>query len=292
MTATEQQAERPPAVYRFTESVLVALVLGAGLAVGARAGATPLLVAIAVVQAVLAVAVLWGCNIPGRKGGLVLAALAAAGADVAVSVWPHSHLGTLLPVLGLAVPLLIAHQLMRGAARVRVVESLGGIAVVVFGEVALPALLQLRHEFPGDTGGKVVFAVVLVLVAALVVGLLADLVLTAPRFDADVPRGLPAVVLSAAAGALVGQLLLRDIDELAGGRGVFTGAALAVLASLVAVGVAFVERDLPAASPSSDDADGAGPSAFARTVRPALAVVVPIVALAPVAFLLCLAIRV
>ena len=96
MTATEQQPA--PTVHRFIESVVIAVVLGAGLALGARAGATALLVAVVVVQAVLAPAVLWGWSVPGRKGGLVLAALAAGGADVAVSVWPQSHLGTLLPV--------------------------------------------------------------------------------------------------------------------------------------------------------------------------------------------------
>ena len=42
---------------------------------------------------------------------------------------PHGRFGALLAVAGLAVPLMFVHQLSRGAARVRVVESLSGIAV-------------------------------------------------------------------------------------------------------------------------------------------------------------------
>ena len=46
----------------------------------------------------------------------MIAGLAAAASDVAVSVWPHGRLGTLLPVFGLAVPAMFVHQLARGAA--------------------------------------------------------------------------------------------------------------------------------------------------------------------------------
>ncbi len=130
--------------------------------VAANIGAVQLLVAIAAVQALLAFG--WCTGLPSRDGSehSILAGLAAAGADVAVSVWPHGRLGTLVGVFGLAVPLMIVHQLLRGAARVRVIESLGATAVLVLAEIALPALLQLRHEFPsGDTAARVVFACVL-----------------------------------------------------------------------------------------------------------------------------------
>lgn len=266
-------------VLSFTGSVLAAVVVGAILCVTARLGALELLVGVAVVQALTAFAGAYGFGFPGRKGTLVLAALAAAGADVVVSVWPHSRLGTLLAVLGLAIPLLIAHQLLRGAARVRVLESLGGATLVVVAVVALPALIQLRHEFVGaTTAGRVVFGLVLSLAAALVAGFLTDLVLAAPRFDADVPRGLLAVITSAVVGALVGYLTLRDTTEFASGRAVFAGAALGVLVALVAVGVAFAEAATPA-------------TGFGRRLRPLLAVLLPLCVLAPVAFLLCLAIR-
>jgi hypothetical protein len=267
--------------YNFVGSAVIAALVGVALAWPARSGALGLLVAIAVAQALFAVAFVLGLRIPGRIGALVIAALTSAAADVAVSVWPHARLGTLLAVFGLAMPVLFVHQLFRGTARVRVVESLGGIAILVLAEVSLPALMQLRHEFiGGNLGGDVTFAVIVVAAGALVVGFLVDLVFAAPRFDEDVPRGLFAVVGSAAVGAALGQLTLRSSSEFVNGRGVFVGAALGAVVALFAVATAFVEHEsrLPEAG-------------FARRVRPVVGVLLPLSLLAPVAFLLCLAVR-
>lgn len=263
-------------------SLAVALLIGAALALTARTGAVELLVAVAAVQALLAFAVVYGLAVPGRFGALVIAALTAASADVLVSVWPHGHLGAFLAVFGLAVPVMFIHQLVRGAGRVRVEESLGAIALLVLAEVALPALLQLRHEFGTPAlGAHVVFGVVLVAVGALAAGDLIDLVVAAPRFDADVPRGLLAVAGSAVIGGAVGQLSLHHYAAFAGGRGAFAGACLGALVALLAVAVAYLEYGSPFAE-----------AGFARRVRPTLGVVVPLSILAPVAFLLCVAIRV
>ena len=72
---------------------------------------------------------------------------------------------------------------------------------------------------------------------------------------------------------------------------VFAGAALGVLAALVAIGIAFAEHGL-ARTVVSDGDDEPASARFGAALRPALAVVVPVAVLAPVAFLLCLAIRV
>jgi hypothetical protein len=263
-------------------SLAVTVLAGALLIAAARTSAVALLVAIAVVQAVLAVAWVFGTSVPGRKGAVVIAALAAAGADVTVSAWPTGRLGTLLPVFALAIPAMFVHQLLRGAARVRMVESLGGVALLVVAVAASPALLQLRHEFSGPTlGGRVVAGVVAAAAGALVVGYLVDLMLAAPRFDPAVPRGLLAVVASAGLGGSIGHLMLRSDAEFLGGRGAFTGAALGALVAFFAVGVAFIERSSPLST-----------ARFARRVRPVLGALMPLSLLAPVAFVLCLAIRV
>lgn len=259
---------------------VVALVAGAGLCLAARNGALALLVVLAIVQAVFALAWIYGTSMPGPRGALVVAALAGAGADVAVSMFPHGRLGALLIVVGLAVPVMFAHQLIRGAARVQLVASLSASAVVVLGEAALPSLLQLRHEFtdPG-VAGKVVSAAVAAIAAALVVGCFVDLVAPTPRFDAAVPRGLLAVVASAGVGAALGYLLLRSVLGFGGGAGAFLGAALGALAGLLAIATAFVQYTTP-------NAEG-----VRGRVRPVLAAVLPICLLAPVAYLLCLAVR-
>jgi hypothetical protein len=265
-----------------TGSLAVAVLVGVALAVTARIGATALLAALAVVQALLAFAWTYGTRLPGRRGAVVIAALAAAGSDVCVSVWPASRLGTELIVFALAVPVMFVHQLTRGAARHRIVESLGAIALLVLAESALPALLQLRHEFGRDLGGQVVSGVVVVAAGALVIGCLVDLVYSAPRFDPEVPRGLLAVAASAGLGGSLGYLLLQSdrLIELHGGRGAFLGAALGVLIGLFAVGVGFIEHGTPMPG-----------SRFGQRMRPVLGALLPLAVLSPIAFLLCLAIR-
>ncbi|WP_338184883.1 hypothetical protein [Jatrophihabitans sp.] len=280
---TEAEAERIDAEERFNfnGSIGVALLVAAVLGWTTRTGALPLLIGIAAVQALLGFAWVFGLAVPGRRGALILAALASAAADVTVSVWPHSQLGTLLAVFGLAMPTLFVHQLSRGAVRVRVIESLGGVALLVLTEVSLPALLQLRHEFvSARVGDDVSFGVVIIGFGALVVGFLVDMIVAAPRFDVEVPRGLLALLASTGFGGSAGYLTLRHSAEFIGGRGAFAGAALGAVVGLFGVAVAFIEHEVPLAE-----------GGFARRVRPVLAVLIPFCLLAPVAFLLCLAIR-
>jgi hypothetical protein len=262
-------------------ALTTATLLGALLAGGARIGAGQLLVAVAATQAVVGVSWVLASSAPGRKGALVIIAFAAAGADVTASIWPHSRLGTMLVVFGLAIPVMFVHQLIRGAARVRVVESLGAITLGVIAVVSLAALLQLRHEFSTPAiGGKVVSGVVIAAAAALVVGVLVDLVTPAPRFDPSVDRGLLAVVASAGLGGSAGHLLLGTDLGFLNERGVFVGAAVGALVALFAVATGFVQASAP---PVETRASGA--------VRPVVAVALPLSLVAPVAFLLCLAVR-
>jgi hypothetical protein len=276
-------AEPTSAEAGHSASLALAVLVGVALALSARASALALLVVVAALQALLAFAWVLGSDLPGRKGALVLAGMAAAAADVCVSVWPHGRLGSQLAVLGLAVPLLFVHQLMRGAARVRVSRSLAAVSLLVLAEVSLPSLLQLRHEFADpDVAGTVVSGVAVIAAGALTVGFLVDMIVAAPRFDPAVPRGLLAVLASAGLGGSVGYLMLQSggYSEFVDGRGAFIGASLGALVGLLAVGVAFVEHDLdePASAP-------------ARRLRPAVAVLVPLAVLAPLAYLLCLAVR-
>jgi hypothetical protein len=115
---------------------------------------------------------------------------------------------------------------------------------------------------------------------ALVVGCLVDIVFPAPRFDTAVPRGLLGLIASAGLGGSLGYLLLHQQHQFGSGRATFVGAALGALAGLVAVGAAFVLHTTPVPA-----------AATGRRLRPVLTGVLPIAVLAPVAFLLCLAIR-
>jgi hypothetical protein len=264
-----------------TGSAALAVLFGAALGWTARSGAVQLLVAVAALQALLAFCWVYVLRVPGRHGAIVIAALSAGTVDVTTSLWPHSRLAAMLVVIGLAVPVMFVHQLLRGAARVRVGESFGAIALLVVAECGLAALLQLHHELPGGTlGTDATFGVVLAASGALLAGCFTDMVLPVPRFDSDVARGLPGVLVSAAVGAAVGHLTLHDSMAFAGGRAAFVGGAVGVLVALLAVAVTFVVYRTPLAE-----------AGFARRSRPVLPVVMPIALVAPVAFLLCLAIR-
>jgi hypothetical protein len=261
---------------------VLALLIGAGIAWADRVGATALLIAVVAAQALLAGTWTVVLRYPGRRGGLVVAALAAAASDVATSVWPHSRLAAMLAVVGLAVPVMFVHQLLRGAARVRVAESLGAIALLVVAEAAFPALMQLRHELPSvSLGGDAVVAVVLAAAGALAAGAFTDLLAPTPRFDAEVPRGLVGVAAATLIGAAIGHLVLRDSHLFASGRGAFVGGAVGVLTALCAIGTAFAEHGVPVAE-----------SGFARRARPLLSVLVPMALVAPAGLLLCLAARI
>jgi hypothetical protein len=278
---TGQLDDRADERYNFTGSAALAALIGAVLAWAARTGALQLLVGVAAVQALLAFAWVYVLRVPGRVGAVVIAGAAAAASDVAASLWPHSKLAALLVVMGLAVPAMFVHQLMRGAARIRVGASLGAIALVVVTEASLAALLQLRHEFPTKAlGGDAAFALVVIAAGALLAGFFTDMVLAAPRFDAEVPRGLPAVALSAVFGAGLGHLALRDSTSFSGGRAAFVGGAVGVVVALLAIAVAYIESVTPLAE-----------AGFARRARPLLCVLVPLALVAPVGFLLCLAVR-
>lgn len=261
--------------------LVVAIVFGGGLTAAARSGGVALLVAVAVVQAVLIVSWAVSVALPGARGSIAVAAAAAGASDFAVSYWPHGRLGTLLPVLGLAVPVMFAHQLARGAARVKLVASLSGVALIVTAVVALPALVQLRHEFaPASLGDHVAAAVAGAAAAGLVAGHLVDMVVPAPRFDPAVPRGALALLAAAVVGGSVSYLILRSEAEFVDGRAAFVGLASGVLAGLFAIAGSFVVHGLPPRA-----------TAWAPRLRPVVAVLLSLCILAPEAFLLCLAIR-
>jgi hypothetical protein len=262
-------------------AALVAILAGAALGVGAQHSATTLLAAVAAAQAALVGAWTFGAAVPGRIGSLLIGVGVAAGADIVVMVWPHGRLGALLPVLATVSLAMFVHQLTRGVVRTRVVESLSDITLVVVAVAALPALVQLRHEFRADDQlDRVASAVVGAAAAALVVGFLVDAVGSRPRFDVAVARGLPAVILAGVAGGLIGWARLRHLAEFSGWRAVVVGAAVGLTAVLVSVGASFAEAGVMAP-----------PRWWRRELRLVFGVLFAFAAVAPVGYVLCLAIR-
>jgi hypothetical protein len=258
-----------------------AVLAGIVLALAAQAGATALLVGVALAQAALIISWTFGIALPGRIGTIVVGGLAAAGADIAVSLFPHGRLGTLLIVFGLAIPVMFVHQLMRGAARFRIVDSLASIALVVLAVVAFTAVIQLRHELADHALGRDVSASVLLIGAGgLALGHLVDLLYDRPRFDPAVSRGPLAVIASTGLGASLGSALIGHHFEFAGGRGALAGAVCGAVVALLAIAASFIVS-----------APTVPVSRSGRALQPVVGVLLPLAVLAPVAFLLCVALR-
>ena len=262
---TPEQQPRAAAGALQIQLAMLTAVAGGVLSAGSYLGIGALLAAVGAVQLLLILSWLFGAAVPGRIGGLVLATLAAAGADAAIMHWPHSGYSPVLGVLGMAVPLLFAHQLSRGVVRTRVLESLADITVLLIAVVALAGLLVLRRQSNGDI---VTPAVLGAITAGLVAAHFTDAVLPAPRFDPEVDRGLPAVVVGVLAGAAVGMLSLHRVIDLAGGRGAFVGASIAAVACLLSIGAAF--SGVRAGHAAADAAEPVGRAARLRPVAAAL----------------------
>jgi hypothetical protein len=281
LSAGQEPPARPSAavagVAQIQLAVLTALA-GGVLAAGSYLGRVPLLVAICLVQLLLTLSWLFGTSVPGRRGGLVLAVLAAGGVDAAVLHWPDSGYSPVLGVLGMAVPLLFAHQLSRGVVRTRVLESLADITVLLVALVALTGLLVLRGQGNGDILTPAVLGAI---TAGLVAAHFTDAVYPAPRFDPAVDRGLPAVVVGVLVGAVVGLLSLRRVIDFDGGRGAFVGAALAAVACLLSIGAAFSGVHSGLAAPGT-----AGPASRTVRLRPVAAALMTVALSTPAAYVL------
>jgi hypothetical protein len=256
-------------------AALVAVVVTAGLVVATGWDRPGILVMVAVLQALLVPAWVHGTALPGRIGATVLGLGAAAAADVALLVRDRVSLMVLVGVLGLALPAMLAHQLTRGVVRVRVTESLAGIAVLLTAVVALSSLIALARAVDGP---RLVAALVVGAGAGLAVARVVDAVAPAPRLAEDVAHGVLAVVAAGLTGAAGGALLAAGARQLDAAGGALLGAVVAVLAALVAVGVGY----LAATSQS--------PRRGTLVAMAYLAVVLPLGLAAPVGYLVSLAV--
>ena len=212
-----------------------------------------------------------GTKRPGRIGGIVIGLGAAAAADAALLVRDRTSPAVLLGVLGLAVPALLVHQLTRGVVRVRVAESLAGVALLVTAVVALSTLVALARAVDGP---RLAAAVALSAAAGLAAARLTDALAPGPRIADGLPYGLLAIVTAALAGAAAGTATAGGPLSVAAGAG--SGALIAAVAALAAVGVGFALAVLP---------DRPRPPAAAY-----LPVALPLALAAPVGYLVLLSV--
>jgi hypothetical protein len=269
--------------------------VGVALVVGCRLGTVPTVVAVAVIQTVLVLTWVSGFAVPGRVGALLLGLAASAGADAVLVRWNSTGYEPVLAVLGLALPAMFGHQLLRGVMRARVVESLSDIAVLLLGVTSLSGLIVLRYQ---DDGRTLVTAIVAATAAGLFVDQLTDIGLPVLRFDAAVRRGLPGVLLGAVAGGALAAVVLRHLIDFTHLRAAFAGAVTAVVACLLSVGTSFAGASTtfspapapvpmrPRAVPDDDGLPGSAPWPGIARLRPVACVLLVVALTTPAGYVL------
>lgn len=250
---------------------LAAAAVAGLLASATVAGGAALLVAVAVLQVGLVLAVLGVLGAPAAGGAAVVAVGAAAAADLVVAL-DDGRVDRVAAVVGLSLVAALLHQLLR-RGRSRVTESLADTmltVVVVTGAACLVAL-------PLAGGGRGVLLLALAAAAAgLLAGRVVDRLLPRPVLAAGATRGWPGLLLGVAAGVVTAVLVrspaATDLSTAA--------AALLGLAAVVSVVTADLAVDLGAAELRSGRRDARRLSAL----RP-VAALLPYAVLGPVVLL-------
>jgi len=129
-------------------------------------------------------------------------------------------------------------QLVRGAGRQGVAESLGATLAMVVGVVAFASLLVLdRHTL----GTQSIVACLSAAAVALVVARLADVVLPVPRTSPQVPRGTIGVILGAMAGTAAAAVAGSVLVGLTPAKAAIAGLVTAMAAVMADLAVSFAE---------------------------------------------------
>ena len=165
---------------------------------------------------------------------------AAAGADLAAVLPRDASLAPLGYVTVAGFVFGVIGQLLRGAGRQGVTESLGATLAVVVGVVAFASLLVLDRHPLGTQSIVVCLAAAAV---GLVVARLTDVVLPVPRTSPEVPRGALGVVLGAMAGTATAGAVATTLAGLHShpGRAAVAGLVTVVAAIMADLAVSYAE---------------------------------------------------
>jgi hypothetical protein len=242
-------------------AAILVLVCTGVLAVAAYAGPVPLALAVAFVQIVFVVGWFAVVDVPGARGGTIVAAGAAIVADVLLLLQAlrsdEPDLAPIAVALALALLAAFAHQIARRGGRPDVVASITATltvtALAVLGALLLPA---------ASDGGSA--AAVVAVVVGAGVATASTLLPLSPWVAA-----VAAVAVAAGAGAALGA----TSDAVGVASGAALGAVAAVLAAFGATVARFVMHDT-----------AEGP--VEPVVRLAVPTLLPVLLAAPAAYVL------
>jgi hypothetical protein len=236
----EQRGEEQVPVNRLLSLSVAgfAALLGAALTLGAYAVPGSYALVIFGVQVLFIVA--WTATLrpAGPRMVAAVALIAAVAADLAAVLPTHASLAPIGLVTAGAFAVAVVAQLLRGADRSRVTESLGGTLIVVLGVVSFAMLVVLIRHTPGTPA---VVACLFAAGVALVVARLVDIVLPSPRTSPQVQRGSIGVVLGAMAGTVAAGYAGSVLVGLHPSRAAIAGLVTALVAVLADLAVSYAE---------------------------------------------------
>ncbi|WP_199034161.1 hypothetical protein [Glycomyces salinus] len=253
--------------------VAVALVIGAGLILGAQLERPIYAAGIGVLQLAMLAAVTWTRRIDGAWVPLAVGALVAVSADWAAVYWtPVSLLPVTVLVAG-AFGAAVAAQLVR-RDHAGVTENLGFTMLLAIGAAGYACYIALSRlgAAPPAMYSAVVAATTAILAARAV-----DAVMPDPRINRQVTRGAFGVVIGTMCGtasAAYAGLVIEGPDPRDAAIGGLMVALTAVLIDLACGYLAAARRI---------DGEGAAPPAVAGVAGPLLAFALT----GPVVYLLC-----
>jgi len=238
-------------------SAAVAVTLAGVLA--SLIGQTALLVPVLVAQALLVVGWYAVLGVPGRDLGAVLAIAAGFAGDIAMVVRSGDpSLGPLAGVLGPAVAVAIAVQLVRTDGRDRVTASLTATVSAVVLSLLAATLLAER----GATHGQTVTVVAVLATGSATAVLAAPL----PPGMAEAPAFAVATVLGTLAGVIAGDMDTGEVALLAAAAGLLAVAGRRA-AGYVAWDLAHPASAVPTAAATGRAAGRAARRSAARDAR-------------------------
>jgi hypothetical protein len=221
----------------FSVAVFAAL-LGFGLVIGANTQPASYALVIFGTQALFVLAWTVATRPPGVKVVSGVGLLAAAGADLAAAWTQHPSLAPVGLVTAAALGAGVVGQLLRGAGRTRVTESLSATVLVVIGVICLASLIVLSRHLAGTQS---IEACLFAAGVAVVVARLSDVVLPAPRTSPQVSRGWIGVILGAMAGTVAAGIAGSYLVGLAPRQTVIAGFVTAMCAIMADLAVSYVQ---------------------------------------------------
>jgi hypothetical protein len=233
-------AVAPPRRLLSLSVALFAALLGFGLLLGAHSLPGSYGFVIFAVQLFFVLAWTVAMRPPGAWVVAAVGVAAAAGADLAAVLPRDSSLAPLGYVTVAGFVFGVIGQLLRGAGRQGVTESLGATLAVVVGVVAFASLLVLdRHPM----GTQSIVVCLSAAAVGLVVARLTDVVLPVPRTSPEVPRGALGVVLGAMAGTATAGAVASMFAGLQShpGRAAVAGLVTVIAAIMADLAVSYAE---------------------------------------------------